>query len=158
MLSSRREAFLPCPLPASRSTTSFSQPPPDCFVLLGPGDPGGGGRVQSRQLPGLRRPFPDWRPGATCSATTLSKSLKMESFFAAASPWVQRLQAARLPPRLPRGLACKVQNLLTVLIPHSSSSHCSGTALAPCAGRPLQLGRRRRWVTKEGTRVRRASE
>ena len=140
MLSSRREAFLPCPLPASRSTTSFSQPPPDCFVLLGPGDPGGGGRVQPRQLPGLRRPFPDWRPGATCSATTLSKSLKMESFFAAASPWVQRLQAARLPPRLPRGLACKVQNLLTVLIlcviPHlltAQAQHLPRVQADPCS-------------------------
>ena len=119
MLSSRRKAFLPCPLPASRSTTSVSQPPPDCFVLLGPGDSGGGGRVQQRQLPGLRRPFPDWRPGATfitCSAAELPKF-----FLAAGSSWLQRLQAARLPPRLSRGLACKVQNLLILIlcvIPH----------------------------------------
>ena len=89
MLSSRRKAFLPCPLPASRSTTSFSQPPPDCFVLLGPGDPGGGGRVQQRQLPGLRRPFPDWRPGATfitCSAAELPKFFSCSWFFLAATP------------------------------------------------------------------------
>ena len=129
-LSSRRQAFLPCLLPASRSTNYFSQP--DCFVLLGPGDPRGGGRVQQRQLPGLRRPFPDRRPGATfitSSATDLSKLLKMESFFAAASPRVQRIQAARLPPRLPPGLACKVENLdhllivhILCVIPQSSSS------------------------------------
>ena len=117
MLSSRREAFLPCPLPASRSTTSVSQPPPDCFVLLGPGDSGGGGRVQQRQLPGLRRPFPDWRPGSSLALLQSCQS----SFLAAGSSWLQRLQAARLPPRLSRGLACKVQNLLILIlcvIPH----------------------------------------
>ena len=86
-LSSRRQAFLPCLLPASRSTNSFSQP--DCFVLLGPGDPRGGGRVQQRQLPGLRRPFPDRRPGATfitSSAADLSKLLKMDFFRSCFSP------------------------------------------------------------------------
>ena len=43
------------------------------------------------------------------------------SFLAAGSSWLQRLQAARLPPRLSRGLACKVQNLLILIlciIPH----------------------------------------
>ena len=37
-----------------------------------------------------------------------------ENGNAAGSPWVQRLQTARLPPRLPRRLACKVQNLLII--------------------------------------------
>ena len=40
----------------------------------------------------------------------------MESFFSAASPRVQRIQAARLPHCLPPGLACKVENLDHLLI------------------------------------------
>ena len=41
---------------------------------------------------------------------------KGKSFFSAVAPWLQRLQPARLPPRLPPGMACKVGNCCHLLL------------------------------------------
>ena len=48
---------------------------------------------------------------------SLFKAFK-KLFFAAAAPWVRRVQPACLPPRLPPGLACKVENLILSFTPH----------------------------------------
>ena len=54
---------------------------------------------------------------------------------------MQRLQTARLPPRLPRGLACKVQNLLIIfaasfLNPHLLFRHST----CPVCRQTLAIG------------------
>ena len=147
-------AFLPCLLPASRSATSFSQPPPDCSVLLGPGDPGGGGRVQQRQLPGLRRPFPDWRPGATtCSALDLSKLLKMEMQLVLPGCNASKQHACH-PACLEGWLArFKTCSPSLFLIPHlltAQAQHLPRVQADPCSWGGGGGGGGLRWRGREG--------